>query len=163
MIGAVRVGGLKVGIVPRGRALVVNVTAFGKPLAPGVSVKVKVAGLPAFTVWDPAVAVNVKSMPVPLRVTVCVEPATPPTSSVIVSVAGPRVPVAPGVNVTLITQVPPEPETLAPLVHVVPEATAKSLAFVPEMPTAFAAARVSLAPPLLVIVMVCALLATFTP
>jgi hypothetical protein len=43
--------------------------------------------------------------------------------SVMVTVAGPRAPVAPGVNITMMTHVPPELATLAPFVQVVPEAS----------------------------------------
>src|SRR5271163_4191263 len=69
-----------------------------------------------------------KSIPVPVRVTACVDGEA---LSVRVTVAGPNDPVAVGVNVTLRTQVLP-PGTIVPLVQVVPVAMAKLDALVPE-------------------------------
>jgi hypothetical protein len=77
-------------------------------------------------------SVVVAAVPVPLKLAVCVLPVTPPALSVTVRVAA-REPAAPGVKVTLIVQ---EPDAATGLLveQVVPvEATAKSLALVPEM------------------------------
>jgi hypothetical protein len=84
--------------------------------------------VPRVTVID--CALIVKSHAVPVSVTVCGLPAA---LSGMESVAE-RDPLeaAGGVNVTMIRQVP-FGATLAPLVHVVPVAIAKSDAFVPEM------------------------------
>jgi hypothetical protein len=100
---------------------------------------------------------------VPVSETVCVVPATPPESSVIVKVAASAA-VVTGVNVTLITHEFPGPGaggTAALLMHVVPVATLKSAAFVPLIATAFAAARFSVSLPLLVSVTVNGALVTF--
>ena len=105
------------------------------------------------------VSAIVAVVPAPVRETVCVVPATPPESSVIVSVAVSAAVVA-GANVTLTMHVPPLGATAAPLMHVVPVATLKSAAFVPLIATAFAAARFSVSLPLLVSVAVSAALVT---
>jgi len=77
--------------------------------------------------------VTLKSMPVPLRDTVCVVDGE--ASSVIVIVAGPRAPTAPGVKVTLMSHVKVG-ATVEPFVQVVPVAAmAKSAALVPLITT----------------------------
>ena len=118
-------------------------------------------------IGDPAVAgagveeFTAKSMPTPDSETVCVVPLVPPALSVKVSVAGPRLPAAPGVNVRLTTQFAPG-ATFDPLVQVVPVAAiAKSPALVPEI--VGAAEKVSATPPELVTVTVCGALAVPTP
>lgn len=93
--------------------------------------------------------------PEPVRVTDCVVPVTAPELSVIVSVAGPKLPTAVGVNVTLITHVPPLTATLAPFVHVVVLAIPNKFAFVPVIATALLAASTNGAVPLFVSVTVC--------
>lgn len=90
-------------------------------------------------------------VPVPLSVTTCVVLLA---SSVIVSVAVLAFN-ALGVNVKLITQFAPA-FTVAPLMHVVPTATAKSPAFAPPMTAAFDAARCKMSVPPLVSVTVIA-------
>ncbi len=102
-------------------------------------------------------------MPVPVRETICVVPATPPESSVIVSVAASAA-VVEGVNVTLITQEFPGPgaggTAVLFLQVVVPATMAKSVASAPLIATAFDAARFSVSLPLLVSVAVSAALVT---
>lgn len=76
---------------------------------------------------------TLKSMPVPVRDTVCVVDGD--ASSVIVSVAGPRAPTAPAVKITLMSHVRLG-ATVEPFVQVVPAAaTAKSAALVPLIAT----------------------------
>jgi len=94
-------------------------------------------------------------VPVPLKVTVCVLGLA---LSVSVRLAE-RVPVAVGVNVTLITQLPPLAATGVLVLQVVLPATAKSLGFVPPMATL---EKVRLAVPLLVTVTVLAALVVDT-
>ena len=80
--------------------------------------------------------------------------------SVSVSVAGPNDPVDGGVKVMLMMHVAP-PATVAPLVQVVPAATAKLAAFVDEI--VGAAVNDNVAPPVFVTVMDFAVLVVFTP
>ena len=97
--------------------------------------------------------------PIPVKETVCVLPAIPPESSVIVSVAASAFVVA-GVKVTLTTHELPA-AIAAPLVHVVvATTTAKSAAFVPLIATALDAARFSVSVPLFDKVTVMGALAT---
>jgi hypothetical protein len=100
---------------------------------------------------------SVKEMPVPESETVCV---VGDASSVIVKVAGPRAPAAPGVNVILMTQLAAG-ATVDPFVQVVPVvATAKSEALVPLIATVLIC---SVEPPGLLTVIEEALLAAPTP
>lgn len=153
----VRLVGLNVPVDAAGNPEAVNVTAFAKPFAPGVSVIVKFAVCPAVTVTAAPGPFSVKSIPVPVSVAVCV---VGEALSVSVSVAGPNDPTDGGVNVMLIMQFPP-PTTFAPLVQVVPAATAKLAAFVEVI--AGAAVNVNVAPPVLVTVMDFAVLVVLTP
>jgi hypothetical protein len=153
----VRLVGLNVPVVAAGNPEAVNVTAFAKPPVPGVRVIVKFAVWPAVTVTGDPGPLSVKSIPVPVSVAVCV---VGDALLVSVSVAGPNDPVEGGVKVMLIMQFPP-PTTFAPLVQVVPEATANVAALVPVM--AGAAVNVRVAPPVFVTVMDFAALVVFTP
>jgi hypothetical protein len=103
----------------------------------------------------------VPNVPVPLNEAVCVVPAVPPESSVIVSVPASAAPVE-GVNVRLITHEFPGPGaggTAVLFLHVVVAATiAKSAAFAPLIATAFAAARFNVSVPVFVTVTVIAAL-----
>lgn len=144
-------GGLNAPVVLAGNPEAVNVTKPANPLLPGVTLMVKVAAAPAAIVADAEGMAIAKSMPAPLSVIVWVVGLA---LSVMVTVAGPRVPTDPGLKTMRTTHVPPAPGTLAPFVHVVPEAVAKSEALVPEMTTALLAASSNGAPPLLVTVMV---------
>ena len=92
-----------------------------------------------------------KVTPVPVSVTVCVTGAVATAPSKIVSVAGPRAPVAVGVKITLIVHVP-DGATGVAVVHVEVVATEKSVAFVPVI--VGADKNVSGAPPIFVSVMV---------
>ena len=106
---------------------------------------------------------TVAVVPVPVRETVCVVPATPPESSVIVNVAASAA-VVEGVNVTLTTHELPGPgaggTAVLFLQVVVPATTAKSAAFAPLIATAFAAARFRVSLPVFVKVAVIAALVT---
>ena len=149
--------GLNVPVVAAGNPDAVNVTAFAKPPVPGVSVIVKFAVCPAVTVTGDPGPLSVKSIPVPVSVAVCV---VGDALSVTVSVAGPNDPVEAGVKVMLMMQFPP-PTTFAPLVQVVPAATAKVAALAPVI--AGAALNVNVAPPVFVTVIDFAALVVFTP
>lgn len=149
--------GLNVALDADGNPEAEKVIAFGKPPVAGVAKIVNVAVCPAVIVAVEVGAVRVKSIPVPVSVTVC---ADGDALSVSVRVAGPNEPTDGGVNVTLTTQVPP-PGTVAPLVQVVPEATAKFAALVAVM--VGAEVNVRIAPPLLVTMMDCAELVVLTP
>ena len=92
---------------------------------------------------------TVEVTPEPLRVTVCLVPATAPELSVIVSVAGPKLPTAVGANVTLIVHVP-FAAIDNPFVHVVVFAIANKFAFVPVIATALVPANTNGAVPLFV-------------
>lgn len=151
-------GGVNVAAAPVGRPEMLKLTVPGKPPDPGVTVMVKLAGDPAGTVTELPGPATVKSSPVPVMVMVCV--VVGDALSVRVSVAVPRAPTAPGVNVTLMMQVPAG-ATLEPFVQVVPVATAKSEALVPEI--AGTAEKVRATPPGFVTVMVFAALAVPTP
>lgn len=157
--GGVTDVGENVPVAAAGKPEIANVTALAKPPELAMEI-VNVAVCPAVMVADPGVTEGVKSIPVPVSVTVCVVGLA---LSVMVRAAGPRAPIAPGMKVTVMTQVPPEPATFAPFVQVVPVATVKSLAFVPVIVTVLAAANARAAPPLFVRVMVCAALAVPTP
>jgi hypothetical protein len=100
----------------------------------------------------------VGAVPVPFSVTVCGDAVA---LSLTLSVAV-RAPVAPGLNVSLMTHAPLGAVKIAPFVHVVPVAFAKSAAFVPVIVTAFAAARVTVPVPVLVSVTVTAVPVVFT-
>jgi hypothetical protein len=116
-----------------------------------------VMGWPAVTGAGCVGTDSVKEIPVPDSDTVCV---VGDASSVIVKVAGPRAPAAPGVNVTLMTQLAAG-ATVDPFVQVVPVvATAKSVAFVPPIATVL---MCSVEPPGLDTVIDEALLAVPTP
>jgi hypothetical protein len=153
----VTLAGLNVALDAAGNPEAENEIEFGKPPAAGVAVIVNVAVCPAVMVAAEVGAVRVKSIPVPVSVAVCVDGDA---LSVSVRVAGPNGPTDVGVNVMLIMQVPP-PGIDAPLVQVVPEATAKFAALVPVM--AGAEENVRVAPPLFVTVIDCAALVVFTP
>ena len=101
-----------------------------------------------------------KVTPVPVSVTVCVTGAVAAAPSKIVSVAGPRAPVAAGVKITPIVHVP-DGATGVVVLHVEVLATEKSVAFVPVI--VGAEVNVSGAPPIFVSVTVCAGLALPTP
>lgn len=148
--------GLNVALDADGNPEAENEIEFGKPPVAGVAVTVNVAVCPAVMVAEDVGAARVKSIPVPVSVTVCV---AGDALSVSVSVAGPKEPVDGGVKVMLMMQVPP-PGIVAPLVQVVPEATAKFVALVPVMVGADVSVRG--APPLFVTVMDCAVLVVFT-
>ena len=144
-------------VVSGGRLEAENVTAFGKPPVPGVSWIVAVIGVPAVAAAGGVGTAKAKEMPVPDKEMVCV---VGDASSVTVNVAGPRAPAAPGVKVTLMTQLAAG-ATVDPFVQVVPVvATAKSAAFVPLIATEL---MCSVEPPGLVNVMEEALLAVPTP
>src|SRR3989442_9011277 len=98
---------------------------------------------------SPAVAV-----PVPVNVTVC---GLPSALSVILTAAN-RAPVAVGVKVSLITQLPLG-TTIAPFVHVVPAAMAKSPGFAPPRATVV---MLKVPVPLLATVTLCAALVVLT-
>ena len=120
----------------------VTVTAI-VPEAPGL----RVTGNP----------LSVKSHAVPVKGTVCGLPAA---LSVMVNVAA-WLPLAPagGVNVMLMTH-DAFAATVAPLVQVVPDATAKSAAFAPEIEGAAVMFRLAL--PVFVTVTTCAVLVVVT-
>jgi hypothetical protein len=119
------------------------------------------AALVVLTVWlvkATAAGVTVATgaaAPVPVRVNVCGLPAA---LSAMLSAAD-RDPAALGVKVMLMTQAAVG-ATAAPFVHVVPAATAKSAALVPEI--AAAAVMFRLAFPVFVTVTVCAALVVLT-
>ena len=131
-----------------------SVTAPVNPPTP-VTVTVIVPLLPAVTVGDDAL--SVKSHAVPLTASVC---GLPVALSAMESVAE-RVPLAPagGVKVIMTTQVALAAR-VAPLVHVVPVATAKSDPFVPVKPGVAVMFSVEL--PVFFTVTVCAALVVVT-
>ena len=99
----------------------------------------------------------VAAVPVPVRETICMVPATPPESSVMVNVAD-SADVVEGVKVMLTTQVFPGPgaggTAVLFLQVVVPATMAKSAALGPERATAFEDERFKVSVPLLVTVTV---------
>ena len=97
-------------------------------------------------------------VPVPLSVVDC---GLPGASSATFTVAV-LAPVAPGVNVTLITHEPPLAVSTKFATQVVPEAIAKSPAFVPVIVTGAPAVSVAANVPEFVTVIVCAVLVVAT-
>lgn len=130
---------------------------FGKPPVAGVVENVNVAVCPAVMVAEGVGALRTKSIPVPVSATLGFGSAELLAR---VRVAGPNEPTEEGVKVTLMTQVPPPPETTMPLAQVVPGAMAKFAALVAVM--VGAAVMVRDAPPPFVTVMDCAALVVFT-
>lgn len=118
-----------------------------------------VTGTPATAGTAGTETATVKSMPVPVKDSICVVPAAPPESSVIVSVPA-RAFTAAGVNVSMMSQLA-SAATVDPFVHVVPVAAiAKSAAFAPLIASV---ARCNVDPPELVSVTLVAALAVPTP
>src|SRR5271166_2392888 len=94
-----------------------------------VTVAVKMMAAPASAgLSEEASAVLVDSRPTPERDTVCFVPAVPDALSVMVKVAGPRLPLAPGLKVSLTVQAPPAARDPSQVF----EEIAKSLASVPD-------------------------------
>src|SRR5271168_5053278 len=135
-----------------------------KPLGPGVTVIGKVASCPGCTTTGPLGPAIANVTPVPVSVTVCAgtgAPLGPAAPSKMLSVAGPREPVADGVKDTPMVHVPPTATGVA-VEQVVDAATIeKSVALAPVI--VGAPVKVSGPPPMLVRVTVCAGLALPTP